>query len=304
MGHRFTPKHIDQWREDGFVIIPDFFKSEEIAPVLKDYEMLYQDRAPAKKGARALNFKEEGAIGAVKGDQFQNIDSLPYAASPAINLISLHPELIAFAHGLLEVDQVHLYQCHTWAKFTGEADYDQEFHCDFYNHTLTVPGDLPQQRTVDFILYITDVHDDLGALHYVTKPDARQVIGEDTVYLKPELQMALKKKERSGAGFSGTLLAHSIDTFHRGTNLTRPEGRRYTMTAGYKRAGNDHIGFHVWQSRGAPGFDVFFEHATPEQLFCLGVPLPGDPFWTERTLRLSQVRWPDWDISEYRDSVK
>lgn len=306
MVHRFTQEHIDQWRQDGFVIIPRFFTPTEIAPVLDDYETLYQDLAPGPDEARELNLREDGELGTLKGikEVFQNIDSLPYAASPETNLISIHPELIAFARGLLGVDQVHLYQSHTWAKFTGQADYDQEFHCDFYNHTLTVPGDTPTQRTVDFILYVTDVDDDCGALHYVAKPDAEKLIGSDTVFVKPELQMAMKEKERSAAGPAGTLLAHSIDTFHRGTNLTKSGGKRYTMTVGYKKAGNDNIGFHVWQSKGEPGFDVFFAHATPAQLFCLGVPLPGDPFWTKRTIKLSQMRWPNWDMSEYRDTVK
>ena len=44
-----------------------------------------------------------------------------------MNLISLDQKLIALAKRLLGVDQVELYQSHTWAKFTGEADYDQAF---------------------------------------------------------------------------------------------------------------------------------------------------------------------------------
>ena len=42
-----------------------------------------------------------------------------------------------------------------------------------------------------------------------------------------------------------------------------------------------------------------FEHATPDQLNCFGVPLPGDPFWTEETLSLAQLRYPNWDMTEY-----
>ena len=109
-----------------------------------------------------------------------------------MNLISLDPQLIALARRLLGVDQVELYQSHTWAKFTGEADYDQAFHCDFGNHTLTVPGDEASARTVNFVIYISDVSDSVGALHYVTKQDAAAVLGEGAILASVEQQVELK----------------------------------------------------------------------------------------------------------------
>jgi hypothetical protein len=42
----------------------------------------------------------------------------------------MHPALIAFAKATANTPAVHVYQCQAWAKFTGEADYDQPFHCD------------------------------------------------------------------------------------------------------------------------------------------------------------------------------
>ncbi len=301
---RHTQDHVQQWREDGFVIVPDFFQPDEINPVLADFDTLYAQRGQGEGVGVELNKKQDGAIGASHPKQFMNIDTLPYNASSAINLISLHPALITFARDLLAVDDVHLYQSHTWAKYTGEADYDQPFHCDFSNHTLTVPADTPAYRTVDFIIYLTDVTDAHGALHYVTKPDAYAVLGEGAVMAPPEQQMLLKDVERSAAAPSGTLLAHGIDTFHRGTNLSAPNGHRFTMTVGYKNAGNDMIGFHVWQSAVNRPWDVVFNHASPEQLACLGVRPPGDPFWTPRTLQLTQARWPEWDMSAYFDAAR
>jgi hypothetical protein len=297
---RHQPHHLEQWRQDGFVIIEDFFTPEEIAPLFADFEMLYAHLAPNQAEAVALNKKEAGGLGKFHPKQFQNIDSLPYEGSIDLNLISLHPALIALAKALLTVNDVHLYQSHTWAKFTGDADYDQVHHCDYGNHTLTVPGDLPCQRSVDFIAYITDVDDDLGALQYVTKPDSDRILGAGEVSATEALQVKLKQTERSAAGPAGTLVAHSIDTFHRGTNLTRPEGRRYTMTFGYKAAGNDLIGFHVWQSSPHKPWERVLNHASPEQLACLGIPKPGANYLTPRTMRLNQARRPDLDLSAWR----
>lgn len=293
---RFSEAHVNQWRESGFVLIEQFFRADEIAPIVDDYDRLYGD-----KRAELAPTDPEMA-GAFNKYQFRNIHILPYDASLATNLISMHPALIEFAKALLGVDKVHLYQSHTWAKFTGGANYEQPHHCDFGNHTLTVPADDVTLRTVDFIMYFTDVSDDLGALHYVTKQDAAAVLGEGRIRAGDDMQAALQAREKSAAGPAGTLLAHGIDTFHRGTNLTAADGHRYTMTAGYKAAGNELIGYHVWQTAQDRDWTAILSHATPAQLECLGIPLPGDPYWTQRTLKLTQARWPDWDMRAYFDA--
>jgi len=300
---RHSVSHVQEWRKEGFTLIPNFFSTEEILPIIEDFQQLYQDRGKGAEVGRPLNKKEDGAIGAGHPKQFMNIDSLPYNASSAINLISLHPALISFAKALLDVDEVHLYQSHTWAKYTGEADYDQAFHCDFGNHTLTVPADDVSLRTVDFIFYLTDVTDAHGALHYVSKTDSNRILGDGAVFAKDDQQFALKEKERSAAAPAGSLLAHSIDTFHRGTNLTEINGHRFTMTVGYKASGNEMIGFHVWQTAADRPWPTVLNNATPEQLKCLGIPLPGDAFWTNRTLKLTQLRWPEWDMSAYSQTT-
>jgi len=300
---RFDRRAVEAWRNDGFAIMPGFLSADEIAPVVEDYQRLYGDRRPGAAGA--LERKQPGQIGRFDKHQFMNIDTLPYDASVATNLLSLHPALMAFARAALGAADVRLYQSHTWAKFTGEADFDQPFHCDFGNHTLTVPADEPRLRTVDFIVYLTDVTDAHGALHYVTKPDACEALGAGAVLANSaEQQAALKARERSAAAPAGTVVAHGIDTFHRGTNLTLPGGHRYTMTVGYKAAGNDAIGFHVWQVSAQRNWAPILANGSPEQLAALGIPRPGDPFWTPRTLALTQARWPDWDMQAYVDAAR
>ncbi|MBL8780869.1 MAG: hypothetical protein JNL06_07975, partial [Alphaproteobacteria bacterium] len=46
-----------------------------------------------------------------------------------------------------------------------------------------------------------------------------------------------------------------------------------------------------------------FDHASPEQLACFGVPRPGDPYWTEITLARAQIRYPNWDLTPYRAAM-
>jgi hypothetical protein len=297
---RFTREHVEQWRVEGFTILERFFPEAEYLPVLRDFEALYAGagRGPSVGSALQLGPSDDALANRVL--QFKNIHVLPYEGSSAINLISLHPELIAFAQGLLGTSDVRLYQSHTWAKYTGEADYDQPFHCDFGNHTLTAPADEPSGRTVDFILYFTDVTSQHGALRYVTKPDVVAALGRPVIAPAPEQQQALHEKERIAEVPAGSLIAHGIDTMHRGANLTAPNGRRFSMTVGYKAMGNEQVGFHVWQDRqNRHLWRHVFSHATPQQLACLGIPKPGDRYWTPRTLELTQARWPEWDMREY-----
>lgn len=302
---RFTQDHVEQWRHEGFVVIENFFTADEYLPVLADFERLYRDAGKGADVGRVKVLQAGDDVARNQALQFKNFDTLPYKASHAINLISLHPQLIAFAKALLGVPRVHLYQSHTWAKYTGEADYDQQFHCDFGNHTLTVPGDSIASRPVDFVFYLTDVGHEHGALRYVTKPDVEAALGRAHLAADtPEQQAALMEKERSVVVPAGSLVAHSIDTMHRGSNLTEPNGRRFSMTAGYKAAGNEQIGFHVWQSAPGRPWDIVFKHASAEQLACLGIPEPGDEFWTPRTLKQSQARWPEWNMQAYFEAFE
>ncbi len=300
---RHKAEHLAAWRKDGAVLVPYFFSDEEIAPIQADYERLY-GRGESDKTAKTHD--APAGLGSFSPEQFTDLHDFPFAASVETNLIGLHPALIAFAKDALGSDDVRMYQCHTWAKFTGDADYEQPFHCDYNNHTLTVPSDNPSLRTINFVLYFTDVTDDLGAIHYVPQSKGDAVTGEDRASFianQPELQETLRGREQSGAGPVGSVFAYGIDVYHRGTNLTRPGGHRYTMTASYKAAGNDMIGFSAWPHEFLKPWGIIFANATPEQLACLGVPHPGDPFWTERTLRRAQGRWPDWDMTPYRAAV-
>ena len=303
---RFTDDDVKTWRREGFAILPGFFSGRELAPLLRDFKRLYGTSGDGDGKAMVAGIPEdEGSFTEMRERQFRNIDTLPFAGGVELDLISLHPALIGFAKALLGVPEVRLYQCHTWAKYTGETDYEQDFHCDFGNHTLLVPSDELAQRTVDFIFYITDVTDGHGALHYVPRSECESILGPGRVgAADPERQAALREAELSAAGPAGTLVAHSIDTFHRGTNLTVEKGYRFSMTAGYKAAGNDMIGFHVWQQNRGRDFSTILSHGTPEQLACLGIPLPGDAYWTLRTLKLTSARWPDWDMTLWFEALK
>jgi hypothetical protein len=305
MDKRFRTEHVETWRRDGCVLIPNFFTGEEVAAVSADFDVVF---GRARGGAEPLNKKKDGELGRFNPAQFATFEAIPFECSPALNLIGVHAALIHFAREALATDRVQLYQCQAWAKFTGDADYDQPFHCDFVNHTLTVPSEESTRNSVTILCYFSDVSEAHGPAHYVRRTDSAKVAGpEGTLSADREtqsrLQDQLKHYARSSAAPAGSILPYSIDIYHRGTNMTAPHGHRYAVMACFKAAGDESIGYHAWQFHHLKPWRRIFEHATPEQLACFGVQPPGHVFWTETTLRRAQKRYPDWDLTPYREAM-
>ena len=292
MKSRFTREHIDAWRRDGAVLIPNFFTRAEVAAVQRDYRRVF-DRAGARsEGQEALVKKKDGEIGKFNPAQFSSIQVLPVDASPALNLVGVHPALIDFARRAMACEEVSVYQCQAWAKFTGDADYDQPFHCDYVNHTLTAPSDVDRFNSVTFICLFSDVTEAHGPTHYVTRPDAEQIAGpEATLTGDPALQEKPSRHERSAAAPAGSLFVYGIDIWHRGTNLTAPGGHRYVMTTCFKDARTPRSPSTPGSSTTcSPGAHLRARHARAARL--LRGAAPGDPYWTELTLARAQARYP------------
>jgi hypothetical protein len=305
MTQRFTPEHLDAWRRDGAVVIENFFTAQEVAAVVEDFDLVF---GRVEGAVDALDKKRPGEVGRFHPAQFKGVAPVPLDCSSALNLIGVHPQLIAFAKAALETDDVHVYQCQAWAKFTGDADYDQPLHADFANHTLTAPSDDARQNSVTILCYFTDVTEAHGPMHYVRRSDAAPIAGPEASLcrdpdVQARLQAALKPLERSSAGPAGSVVPYTIDVFHRGTNLTAPGGRRYALMTCFKPAGNEAIGFHAWAFHHTQPWSRIFDHASPEQLACFGVKPPGHPFWTELTLSRAQARYPAWDLTPYREAL-
>jgi hypothetical protein len=297
---RYKAADVARWRRDGAILIPGFFTPEEVAAVKADFDALFARRGADEPMVKA----KEGELGRFNPAQFTGVQSIPLDCSPALNLMGVHPALIAFAKEALETDDVHLYQCQAWAKFTGEADYNQPFHCDFVNHTLTAPSDDQRLNSVTCILIISDVTEEHGPTHFVTRTDSLPLAGpEATLRPNPELQERLAERARSAAGPAGSLFVYGIDIWHRGTNLVAPGGHRYVMTVTYRRADNGMIDFRAWPYHHLQPWRIIFENATPEQLACFGVRRPGDPYWTPLTLARTEARWPGWDSRLWRAAL-
>lgn len=106
--------------------------------------------------------------------------------------------------------------------------------------------------------------------------------------------------EVSAAGPAGTVVAYEIGTFHRGTQLTAARGARYTLHVNFRPAAAEWAVRHGWADRSfQPAWNAFVVRASPRQLELFGVPPPGHPYWTGRTLRGMAERYPGLDVSPW-----
>ncbi|MEZ5598559.1 MAG: phytanoyl-CoA dioxygenase family protein [Pseudomonadales bacterium] len=299
---RHTRQDIAAWHREGLVVLPSFFHAQEVAAVAADFERIFPQ---VERHPTALRQARDDGQARFHARQFAHFENIPFACSPALNLAAVHPALIAMARDALGMRDVRLYQAQAWAKFTGEADYDQPFHVDYNNHTLTVPAEDDVRNSITFFIYFSEVTDAHGPVHYVSRPDAARVgCGPDAYMLsEADVQARLQTVGQACIAPAGSVFAYGIDVWHRGSNLTAPYAHRYVMTACFKRAGNDSIGYCAWPYHHLKPWDIIFDHATPEQLACFGVPLPGDPFWTTLTLARAQHRRPGWDMTPWREAL-
>lgn len=303
---RFTEQHLETWRRDGAVVIESFFTREEVAAVAADFAAVFGRTGGADE---AMVKRKTGQAGRFNPAQFTDIQPVPVDCSPALNLIGVHPALIAFAKAALETDRVHVYQCQAWAKYTGDADYDQPLHCDYANHTLTAPSEDATKNSVTILCYFSDVTEAHGPMHYVPRSVSEKIVGPEQTFESDierfeALQNVLSHYECSSAAPAGTVIPYTIDVYHRGANLTAPNGHRFALMTCFKKAGDESIGFHAWAFHHTKPWHKIFDYATPEQLACFGVPLPGEPFWTQTTLTRAQSRYPKWDMTPYREALR
>jgi hypothetical protein len=64
-------------------------------------------------------------------------------------------------------NDLRVYSAEAWAKYTGAADYDQDLHRDYLNHTVLVPSKAAGYQQLEMFVYLVDVPEDLGPPHLV-----------------------------------------------------------------------------------------------------------------------------------------
>lgn len=278
----------------GYVMIPGFLSAADLAPALAELEKTLP--APDAFANGSPEFRER-----YQADEVAGLVDFPFPG-PELSLLAVHPKLVALAENVLGARDIRLYNAQAWAKYAGAHEYEQDLHRDFPGHTPLVPSRDPAYDQVNLFVLLSEVDEACGPPTFV---DRR--LTDDLPTFPNSVPRGERKDlyaaEVPGVGGPGTVIAYSIDTFHRGNTMARPGSHRYVLMTFFRRAEADWVqgpGQGVLAETSA--WNDFVERASRRQLDLLGFPPRSHPFWTESTMQGFLGRYPNADTSWFEAS--
>ncbi len=294
---RILPHHIEHYRQHGYAIIEDFLTPAELAGALDDIRVALPGWVEycEGRGDKPTVAQHDFVPGA-------GAARFPYKGS-MLNQVCLHPGLRRLASVMAGSDDLYCEQANLNVKCKGHPrDVEQAMHCDYGNHTLAYPPDLPEYWQTAYIIYFTDVDLDhaptavCSTEHY---PERLRV----PYHHSRESRPALYDNEVKVTVKAGAVLAYSMRTFHRGTAFREDAGRIVAFVT-YAPAAWKWLGIVGWSVEAIrPAFRYWVESATPAERNLLGFPAPGHIYWTEETLEGVSARYPGMDMSPYTAQI-
>jgi hypothetical protein len=318
MAKRHDTSHIEHVKRHGWVLIERLLEEGEIDAAQSGLFALYPRPEEFHSGAgdpRSGIFRKGGDAPANQGDdprfrplQFAGLREFPFR-DQSLNLLALHPAILAVAEDLLGTRDVRLYQAETFAKYTGVTQYDQPFHADYTNHTMLPPRDDGHYAQVQMFLYLSDVMAAHGATRVVSRTLTHDVpvmaLSFPKARVTAERHREWEAAAVSAVGPRGSLLIYSAGVVHRGTEMTLPRGGRFFFNLAYRAAGADWVGANPWPRKGIEaGFTGLIESCSVRQLEALGFPPPGHDYWDKTTLEGCAQRYPGLDLTPWRDALR
>jgi hypothetical protein len=316
MEARHSNSHIDHFERHGWVLIERLLTEPEIDAALPGLFTLYPTPEEFHSNAddsRIATFRDRADAPSNRGAdprfrplQFVGLKEFPFA-DQTLNLLAVHPAIIAVAEDLLHTRDVRLYQAETFAKYTGVTQYDQPFHVDYTNHVMLPPRADGRYRQAQTFLYLSDVTKAHGATRIVSRMMTADVPLTELTFpgarVAPERIAHWEANAVSAIGPRGSLLIYSADVVHRGTEMTLPRGGRFFFNLAYRAAGADWVGANPWPRKGFINWTPLVECASTRQLEALGFPPPGHDYWDEDTLKGCAERYPNLDLRPWRAAL-
>jgi hypothetical protein len=155
---RVSDEHLDRWRRNGYTLVERFLSDME--PAIIGSELA----AKVPTWSQCMASPEYYGTGEGGGYRLR----LPHLG-PNLNLIGCHPNLIDFAERALATRDIRLTQSEIWAKYTGNEDFEQSMHVDYFIHSLTYPSSAGTPEQVTVMLTYVGIGLDLGPTYVVSR---------------------------------------------------------------------------------------------------------------------------------------
>ena len=306
---------VDTWREHGWVLLDGLVATEDVDAARDDLHQLFPSAEEYHADPEGVTRRWKGSSAdpeeewvwpedgpGFRGEQHRWMGEFPFPGSGALNRLCVHPSVVDFAERALGTADIRIYQTHTNAKYSGLTNYEQPMHVD-RNHSWLPAGDRAPWWNLEGFLYLSDVDERDNPTRLVSVQDSAHVKPTHPVVM-PDRDPDLYAAEERAPGVRGSYLAYRSDVFHRGAPFESEGTARFALGLGFKRAGQDWIGYDQAQSRSTDAeWTRFVEQASPRQLELFGFPPPGHPIWDDALLRATGVRYPNLDLTPWRDRL-
>ncbi len=320
-----SPEQRRRFRERGFVVVENLWPAELMARAVDEARSLH----PAE---RILANAKNAHGGFSEMPWFRGDEK---AADAALNQMSLHPRALAAAASLIECEPIDLRisQSHVIAKVGHPAtrdegdritiEGDQDIHVDYGNNTLLVPPRTSSPEAVACLCYYADVDEAGGATHFCPA-DAEELTSYEPTTFNPPNFVAGTKNGSAGNATGpraperverryrdekpirfrvGTCVLYRLDAWHRGTPVAL-ERVRHTHHHVWRHKNAEWIS---WQSFSWPMASIptrYLAELSVAQRATLGFAAPGDTYWTDETVDAVGRRYPEMDMTPYRDALR
>lgn len=255
----------DQFIEDGFLILPEFIRGEELKElqaaqrrVLKPWDEVKND--PPKDGTAMI----------------------PYPFPDArMTRLYLHPELIRIGQRFLKTDDVFVRTGNMLARYPGFVSGDTG-HIDNGNNSLLPPSESHREFSQpNFWIHLEGVTADQAPLLLIKNKDKRDLSKAVPLVCPP-----------------GTVCAFHKYTWHASSTFKGKEGHRFTWGFGLGRA--DHIWeglIHYTALGQTPAFQQAVCQMSVRERCLFKFPKPNHPYYTKQTLDALEAQYPGFNAS-------
>lgn len=281
---------IDRVRSDGYAVIEGFLDENELTTA----RAALFETFPRPDDYFAAPDAHERHV----RHQFAGLHAGPFPTWD-LNRIAFHPDLVDAAERFCDTSDLDLYKIELWGKYSGGADYEQPHHRDYGNHSIVVPrSDRRWPQLTSFIL-LSDMAEHDGPTMVIPRS-----VGDQVPFVPRELAMgALVEQEVPIVGPAGSILLYTTDVLHRGSEMTGRTSSRFSVLADYSARGNPWMGKMSWPGLALqPGWQEMMERTSVRERDLFGFPAPGHEYWNDQTLDDVQARYPNMDMSVYRQA--
>ncbi|MFT5223569.1 MAG: ectoine hydroxylase-related dioxygenase (phytanoyl-CoA dioxygenase family) [Glaciecola sp.] len=278
---------------EGYVLVEGFLDTEQVTAAQAHLEAMLPTFGQSERdNAKWIN------VGDSPKTHF-TITQFP-AIPCELHLNVLSAELLDFAKRFCGTEDIVLDQSAISAKYAGHHIEDQDLHTDFTNHSLAwAPSDY-----LAGMIYYTDVTPENGPTRAVSwrhTVDTPMVPRDRTREEDP----ALYEHEVALTAPAGTLLLYTMRTFHRGSAMTGEGVHRFNHHFCHRTANVEHMGWSAWPVSGKhPEMARLMQMCNVEQRTAMGFPRPGSTYWTAEALDGVAARYPEMDVSPYREAAR